>query len=45
MAVFYFLVKNPNTYQYLTDEIDQADQSGELSEFVEFQRGSGLTYL
>ena len=45
MAVFYFLVKNPTAYQKLTDEIDQADRNGELSDFVTFQQALGLKYL
>ena len=45
MAVFYFLVKNPRTYEKLIEEIDQADRNGELSEFVQFQQGLGLKYL
>jgi hypothetical protein len=44
-AIFYFLIKNPDTYQKLRTEIEQTDQAGSLSESVEFQEGLSLRYL
>jgi len=44
-AIFYFLVKNPRTYEKLMQEIDAADAEGRFSEYVEFSEGQQLEYL
>jgi cytochrome P450 len=44
-AIFYFLVKNPRTYEKLMEEIDEAEAEGKFSEYVEFSQGQQLKYL
>lgn len=41
----YFLVKNPETYRRLQQEIDQADEQGKLSEYVTYSECLQLPYL
>ena len=44
-AIFYFLVKNPRTYDKLMEEIDEAEAESKFSEYVEFNEGQQLKYL
>lgn len=44
-AIFYFLVKNPRTYEKLMAEIDEAEAEGKFSEYVGFSEGQQLQYL
>lgn len=44
-AIFYFLIKNPETYQSLVHEIEEADRDGRLSPVIEYQQGLKLPYL
>lgn len=44
-AIFYFLVKTPQVYARLREEIDQAERDGKLSELVTYEESQGLRYL
>lgn len=44
-AIFYYLIKNPRTYQKLVLEILDADRTGKLSIFVKYEECLKLPYL
>ncbi|KIV90486.1 hypothetical protein PV10_07788 [Exophiala mesophila] len=44
-AIFYFLVKTPQVYARLREEIDQAERDGKLSELVTYEESQTLRYL
>ncbi|KAK7900757.1 Cytochrome p-450 [Exophiala xenobiotica] len=44
-ACFYYLIKNPRTYQNLVAEIDEADKRGQLSTYVTYEECLRLPYL
>jgi Cytochrome P450 len=44
-AIFYYLIKTPQAYQKLREEIDQAIRVGKLSHIVEHQQALELPYL
>ena len=44
-ACFYYLLKNPQTYQKLVAEVDEAERRGELSAFVTFEESVKMPYL
>jgi cytochrome P450 len=44
-ACFYYLIKNPKTYQNLVAEIDEADKRGQLSTYVTYEECLRLPYL
>jgi cytochrome P450 len=44
-AIFYYLLKNPSTYQCLQSEIDTAAKEGRISDPVTFKEAQDLPYL
>ncbi|KAL3459726.1 cytochrome P450 [Aspergillus heterothallicus] len=44
-AIFYYLMKNPATYQKLISEIDEAQAQGKLSDFITCSESLQLPYL
>ncbi|CAG8925610.1 unnamed protein product [Penicillium salamii] len=44
-AIIYFLVKNVSTYNKLQHEIDEADQTGRISEYITYAECLELPYL
>ena len=44
-SVFYFLIKNPRCYAKVMEEIDQADEKGQLSDHVSYEECLKLPYL
>ncbi len=44
-AIFYYLLKNPSTYQRLQSEIDTAIKDGKVSDPVTFKEAQDLRYL
>lgn len=44
-AIFYYLLKNPSTYERLQFEIDNAAKEGRISDPVTFKEAQGLPYL
>ncbi|KAL4925300.1 cytochrome P450 [Aspergillus undulatus] len=44
-AVFYYLMKHPDAYEKLLEEIDQADRGGRLSRCVQYNEALQLPYL
>lgn len=44
-AIFYHLIKNPDKYLKLQQEIDDAQVNGKLSEYITFEESQKLPYL
>ncbi|QGI65311.1 hypothetical protein CEK26_009260 [Fusarium fujikuroi] len=44
-AVVYFVIRTPRVYEKLQREIDDADQAGQLSEYVTYQESLELPYF
>lgn len=44
-AIFYYLVKNPNAYRKVQEEIDHAQAEGKLGELIDFSQGQDLKYM
>lgn len=44
-ALFYYLCKNPRTYNTLVDEILASDARGELSEFITYNEAQRMPYF
>lgn len=44
-SLFYYLCKNPRTYDKVVDEILSFDARGELSEYVTYHEGQRLSYF
>lgn len=43
--IFYHLMKSPKSMKRVVEEIDRANQAGELSEFVTWKESNNLPYL
>jgi cytochrome P450 len=44
-SIFYYIIKSPETYEKVLQEIDEANQKGMLSEFVTYAECLNLPYL
>jgi cytochrome P450 len=44
-AVFYYVIRDPQVYERLRNEIDAADRAGRLSKYVTYAESLELEYL